>query len=302
MLRDQFKPASIDYYGGIRTWEFQASSELFEWSYPFHGAPPSDLAGIASSRRGYDLVVNVEKETPAKIFAGALCTEDSFICGPCGDMPGHDLPFPDDLPGQLWMDPNWMAEDITERFPILSSGFIGEILCRASYLRGPIPAYRVPCEEPSRPIPPILISTAGTIPEKLWPAENWLEMLSFFEAKGLEVGLLGAHPLQQKQFWKGNDGEEILVRSGLVKDLRGKLTLPEVVGALKGCRFVLTLDNGILHLAVAMKKPTVGIYRYGIDRLWAPPSDSLTVLTPAKDHSVSDIGVDVVKEAVSRAF
>ena len=302
MLRDKFSPACLDYYGGVRTWELQIDSDLFDYSFPLHGSPPSELMAVASERRGYDLVINVERANGAKFFAGSLCTSSSMVCGPCGDMPGSELPYPDDSRGDLWRDRDWTAEDLTERYPFLKTPFIGEIFCRLCYLEGPIPSYKVNCIKPSMNVPPILISTAAAVDEKLWPGDRWLQMLAFFKEQGLEAGLIGANPVQQQQFWRGNDAEDELVASGLVTDLRGRLTLPEVVGALRACRFVLSLDNGILHLAIAAKKKTVGIFRYGIHRLWAPPSEYLTVLAPSKGGKVTDITVDSVRDAVNRAL
>lgn len=302
MLRDHFEPKEIDYYGGVRTWELQTASNLFEWSFPFHGSAPSEQADVAKRRGGYDLVVNVERSREAKIFAGRLCTDASFVCGPCSDMPGSDLPFAGDLQGKLWLDPDWTAEDLAERYPFLQTGFIGEILCRLAYLEGPVPDYKVPCETPSIPVPPVLISTAATLPEKLWPVEKWEQTVRVLVGLGHEVGLLGAHPIQQRQYWKGDEAEAELLRTGLLVDLRGKLTLPEVVGALLQAKLVVTLDNGILHLSVAAKKKTIGIFRHGIHRLWAPRSDYLTVITPDVGKQVEDLPFEAVRDAVMRAI
>lgn len=302
LLRTELRPSQIDYYGGYRTWELQAESDLFEWSYPFHGSADAERAQTANERRGYDLVINVERTKEAKIFAGRLCTESSQVCGPCGDVPGHDLDFYHDSRGDLWRDEDWTAEDITERYPFLQSPFIGEIFCRLAYLKGPLPAYEVACEPPDRPVPDVLISTAGTLPEKLWPAHSWIKALEFLRSRGVSVGLLGAAPSQQRHFWKGDEAESLLIERGLVEDLRGQLRLPEVVGALQKCKLVLTLDNGILHLAVAARKHTIGIYRYGIHRLWAPPSPALTVLAPPRGGEVSDISPETVIEAVGNAL
>lgn len=302
MLRSQFRSSTLDYYGGVRTWELQAGSDLFDWSYPFHGSAPSELAAIAKQRRGYDLIVNIERASPDKIFAGSLATEDSMICGPCSDGPGHDIAFADDPQGALWMDRDWIAPDLVARHPILKTGFIGEIFCRGCYLEGPIPPYKVECEDPSIAIPPVLISTAGSSPDKLWPAKNWIAVLTEIKAQGLEAGLLGANPIQQQQFWKGTEGEDEIVASGLVRDLRGKLRLPEVVGALKACKLAVTLDNGILHLAASVQRKTVGIYRYGIHRLWAPPNENLKVVIPSENCPVSSVSVDQVLQAVSSAI
>ena len=53
--------------------------------------------------------------------------------------------------------------------------------------------------------------------------------------------------------------------------MRGRITLPQVAGAIAKAKAVVSLDNGILHLACSTATPTVGLYRNGIHRLWAPP-------------------------------
>jgi ADP-heptose:LPS heptosyltransferase len=298
MLREQFKPAVIHYFGGKRTWELQESSDLFDWSFPFHGSSLEEQAKVAAENKGYDLVINVERSDEAKTFTALLCGEDTWVSGPCFQSPGVDLPFQDDDRGRLWEDSCWISPDLTSLYPFLDSPFMGEILCRLCYLDGPIPKYQVPREDAPLAIPPVLISAAATLPEKLWPLENWITLLKDFSTRGLEVGLVGASPCQQRKFWKGDEGEKELVDQGLVVDLRGKMTLPQVVGALGNAELVVTLDNGILHLAVAARQRTVGIYRHGIHRLWAPPSDCLSVIAPPEGASVQDISVDSVLNAV----
>lgn len=297
LLRKELQPSAIDYFGGKRIQELQDASSLFEWSFPIRGSSPEEQESVARERKGYDLVLNVEGAAEAKRFARRLTTEQSLVCGPC-----EGLPFADDERGHLWDDEDWVREDLTERYRFLSGPFIGDMFCRLAYLTGALPAYEVPCESPERPIPPVLISTAATLPEKLWARDSWIEMLRFFAARKLPVGLLGAHPAQQKLFWKGSELEEELVATGLLQDLRGAFTLPQVVGALRSASMILTLDNGILHLAVAARKPTVGLFRLGIHRLWAPPFERLTVLTHAPGEAVSDIPADWVIHAVNDAI
>jgi ADP-heptose:LPS heptosyltransferase len=65
---------------------------------------------------------------------------------------------------------------------------------------------------------------------------------------------------------------------------------------------VITIDNGILHLAAATGTPTVGLFRHGIHRLWAPPFANLTVLTPGEKKAVAEIPVQVVQEAIFHAL
>ena len=82
------------------------------------------------------------------------------------------------------------------------------------------------------------------------------------------------------------------------EDMRGVLTLPQVAGALANAKSVVSLDNGILHLACSTETPTVGLYRNGIHRLWAPPSPSLKVIEPGEGATVDSISLKAVIEAV----
>ncbi len=290
MLRAKYPAAKLDYYSGTRVRELWEHDRNIDQGFALFGSPPYD--SVKAQPNAYDLVINIEQLAWAKCFAAAISGPETAICGPSLAIDGRaDFPFPDDERGRLAEDTEWIAPDLTKRYPFLQSGFIGEIFCRLAYLDGPIPAYQVPTAEPEGDVPDILIATSASLPEKLWPVEKWLQALTEI---GQTVGLIGAKPKEQKQYWQGGSGEEELVASGLVQDLRGKYKLTEVVGALAKAKKVLTLDNGILHMAVATGTPTVGLYRHGIHRLWAPPYENLTVLTPGEDNPVSDISVEQV--------
>jgi ADP-heptose:LPS heptosyltransferase len=112
------------------------------------------------------------------------------------------------------------------------------------------------------------------------------------------VGLLGAKPKTQSAFWKGASDEDKFVEAGVL-DFRGEFTLPEVVGAISRAKLVVTLDNGIMHLASATDTPVVALFREGIHRLWAPPNPHLTVLHPAPSSDVKEISVDDVIQALA---
>ncbi|MBI1755506.1 MAG: hypothetical protein HY248_06090 [Fimbriimonas ginsengisoli] len=306
MLREQLRPSRLDYFGGTRTGELQTPSDLIDWSYPLHGTPVREAAHAILCRtqdEPYGLVVNVEGTAFAKAMTALIAGSDSWVVGPCLAPTGRgDLPVAADLRGELQADPRWIAEDLPGRYPFLDSGFIGEIFCRLAYLRGPIPGYRVPKAEPDHGIPDVLIATAASLPEKLWPWDKWSWVLTRVRERGLSAGLIGAAPSAQREFWTGEDGEERLVGEGLVEDLRGAFSLPQVVGALGRARACLSIDNGVLHLAVAAKTPTVGLYRNGINRLWAPPSQGLTVLVADEGAEVSSIEEDAVWGALENAL
>lgn len=326
MLRFKWEPCHIHYFGGTRTGELQGASDLFDQTSALHGSPFRTSVAHAADLRPFDLIVNLEQQTVARAFVPVLADEKSYVVGPAMNWDGRgELAYTDDEVGRLAQDKNWLAEDTPQRYSFLQSGFIGEIFCRLCYLEGPVPTYKVPTADPERDIPDLLIATAASLPEKLWPIEKWVEVVRELGNKGMSeshnptieesknrgieespspairVGLLGAKPSEQGKHWKGAAEEERLIELG-VEDLRGKFTLPQVVGALERARAVLTIDNGILHLATAAGTPTIGLFRHGIHRLWAPPFANLTVLTPGADRLVAEIEVETVREALNRVL
>lgn len=294
--------ARIDFYGGERTAELEIGSvgSLFAWRTSVHGSPPFKVLSEAAARRqeigGYDLIVNIEAGIANKWLVGAI-GEGAYVCGPSISPNSRgDWEYPCDERGDLWRDQRWSAEDIRTRFSFLQTSFIAEFFIRLAYLDpipnapwpGGIPKYFLPSLAPGFPTPSILISTGATLASKLWPVSKWKDVLMYLRSQGVEVGLLGAPPKRQAEFYHSNEDEQVLVDAGLAIDLRGRLTLPEVVGALASATLVITVDNGILHFAAANDVPTVGLYRPGIVRLWAPPNPNLRALV-SRSADVSEI-------------
>lgn len=305
MLRKRWRPSVLHYFSGTRTEELWIEDAKIDWGFPLFGSEPhlSVLSTfVEAGSEPYDLVINLENTPWAKSFTAVIAGMPTYVCGPCTGADGRsDLPFEENDRGRLWNDKEWISASLPLRYPFIQSGFIGEIFARLAYLDGPVPGYDVPSRA-VKEAPDVLISTAASLPEKLWPLEKWAALTQRFKSEGLSVGLVGAKPTAQSRFWKGSAEEELLVERRLVKDLRGAYSLPQVVGALQAAKAVVTIDNGILHLAVAAETPVIGLYRYGIHRLWAPPFENLTVLTPDEEAAVSQIEVDAVWEAVSRAL
>ena len=297
-LRRDYPEGIVDYYGGERTKEIEEASvgTLFDHRASALGVPFSDSVRVGQRRAdeigGYDLVLNIEMGLALKALAAAL--GPVYVCGPSLNESGRsEMPFGDGERADLWRDKAWVDQGITDRYPFLETPFIGEIFYRLAYREGPLPRYVFPQADAPVGTPSVLISTGASLPEKLWPVAKWREFLSRINEP---VGLLGAPPKRQAEFYHAADSEYSLVADGLVVDLRGKLSLPQVVGALAGARAVVTIDNGILHFAAANDVPTVGLYRPEIVRLWAPPNPNLTTLTPDAG-AVESITLSAVREA-----
>ncbi len=294
LLRSRHPGHKLDLYSGPITQDFWEVDNRVDF-----GLQTSDVlqlpASIRSAKR-YGLVVNLEDEEWAAKLAGTLCSADSAVVGRCISLStGEELPFADDEAGHLAGDRNWMSPDLMARYPsLLSTPFIGEILCRTAYFTGEIPQCHVPYRDVRISVPDILISTCASQREKLWTPSKWIDFARQFKQLGFSLGIIGASPDVQRRRWKGSEVEDQLVLDRYATDLRGSLTLPEVAGALIRSRVCVTLDSGILHVAGAVNTQTVGLYRYGYSTLWAPPFSSVFPIEPSEGESVASISSDQI--------
>jgi len=293
MFRAQHPGVTLDYYGGKRIQELSAASPLVDSSTPLLGMEPREFA--AALPPAYDGVINFEVSPWAKTVTALLAGEHGRVVGPCVGTEGRDeLPFLDDEPGRLAQDKEWIHEDICQRYSILQTPHIAEIFARMAYLSGPVPPYMLPSADPGADVPDVLIATTASLASKIWPLEKWQALADTLGAAGYSVGLLGAKPKVQGQYWKGASDECTLATHPNVQDLRGTLTMPQVVGAIQAARAVITLDNGIMHFACATTTPVIGLFRFGIHRLWAPPVPNLRVIHAGAEGNVADISVESV--------
>ncbi len=294
-LRESFPDSRRFLVNGSRTAEFGPHLGNLAEFVSIWGNDPSKIdPGLR-----VDHVINLEVSPAARVLAGILAQPDGFITGPCvaSDLRG-DFAFQQDDRGELWKDQNWISPDITSRYRFLKSGFIGELFCRLAYLDGDIPGYSIPSLPPRIQIPDVVFSTSASLSTKLWISDHWIRLANSIRLRGFSVGLVGASPKLNRHFWHGADSDEQLLADGGVWDLRGKLTLPEVVGALAKARLVVSLDNGIMHCAAASSTPIVALFRNGIHRLWAPPAPSLSVVLPEPSQPVSTIPYEDVERTV----
>ena len=76
------------------------------------------------------------------------------------------------------------------------------------------------------------------------------------------------------------------------------MTLGALVAAISLSDVVITLDTGSLHIASALKKPTIALMTKGKAQSWYPWKTDNIVLT--SEGSVENISVDEVLDAVNK--
>jgi len=297
MLRRTHHPSALHYYSGSRTEELWSCDPNIDWGLSFDVERPGEVKRHAKGP--YDLVINLETTRWAKLVCKHIGSDSSWACGPCaGEQDETELPYADDSIGRLAVDADWTSPDLQSRFPYLESTYIGEIFCRTAYLRGSIPAPRVFEREPTVPIPPVLIATDASLINKLWDPAKWIIAAQWIVDQGFEIGVVGASPEVQRHFLVGDTVEDEIIGLGLATDLRGKMGLPEVAGALRRARLCFSLDNGIMHMAASVGTPIVAMFRLGYDRLWTPPGLNVKALVPPAGKKVFDIETSEVVEAL----
>ena len=119
---------------------------------------------------------------------------------------------------------------------------------------------------------------AASTPLNEWPLDDWAEVLRrvWKEAPKLQVLATGA----------GSERESARLKdlAALVGDSRLKVhtdraPVPLLAAILEAAELHLGLDSGVLHLAVALGKPTVSLFRESVGRPgWAPRGSSHRVL------------------------
>ena len=251
-LKEKYPTAILDYFGGERTEELEAACPYIDARYSLFG--PSDAVrevGEFIRQREiqagpYDLAINLDFNPLSAVVTAALAPR--YVVGRCfrpdgrGELPLGDSRFDEILRPTTY----WASDDFVPRFAdTVTSNFIGEIFCRLARVETDFQRTEVSSQEPPFAIPDVLIATGGTRPAKVWPASAWKRLLTLCDAAELSVGLLGAAPEVQKLAYHSAELEAELLASTRLVDLRGRLTLPEVAGALQRARACVTIDGGL---------------------------------------------------------
>ena len=124
-----------------------------------------------------------------------------------------------------------------------------------------------------------------------WPSERFAELAQRLDALGMGTVLLWAPGPAHHPRHPGDDEKAAAIAGPKSMVAYRTERLAELIGALAACDAVVTSDGGAMHLAAALRKPTVCFFGDVDPAQWRPWGAPHRVLR-AESRRASDIGVD----------
>ncbi|NIR43197.1 MAG: glycosyltransferase family 9 protein [Gemmatimonadetes bacterium] len=117
--------------------------------------------------------------------------------------------------------------------------------------------------DPEEPL--VLVHPGATWPERAWPIERWAPLID-------KIGELHPHATVRVITQPGWEAAARQVEGEAADDARAlpALDLRTLIALLAGADLYVGNDSGILHCAVALRTPTVGIFGPTEDDVWFP--------------------------------
>lgn len=156
---------------------------------------------------------------------------------------------------------------------------------------------------------PLLLHAGSTWPDKAWPTGHWLELVERLDDAGLGPLWLLRPPGEDEL------ALELGTRAGDRLRVLPPLDLHELKALLTRCRGLVANDGGPMHMAVALRRPTVGLFGPTEEDIWFPyggrgPFEVVRRENPAGpcpehgDHTsrLAHLPVDEVFAATSRVL
>lgn len=104
---------------------------------------------------------------------------------------------------------------------------------------------------------PVLTAAIGASYEKKrWPVGNWIEFCIMAVTSGHQIYLTGNGPEEEKNAVLIAES----VRDSSLKNLAGKLSIPELVQVIDNSSLTVSGDTGALHIARALGKDTIAMF------------------------------------------
>ena len=284
-LKQRWPAATVDFLGSSLTADFETHCPWIDWRLSWDDPAPDAglqlqqaLVARTAAVGGVDLAINLDGFNPVT-QALASWLRPRFVAGGClTPNLRRELPW-GVLPQQRFLaDPDWDSDAFLERYAgVFSSNYISELFCRLAFVDTDFEAIELPAADPGFPVPDVLIHCTTARAAKVWPFAHWREVVEACDARGIRVGLVGSPPAAQQADYHSDGGEEALLASTGLIDLRGRTSLMQLAGACRQAAAVVSVDAGPMHIAAAVGTPTLAIVgndAAGVGaspiRLWLP--------------------------------
>ena len=292
-LRARFPDAVIGFIGSDVAADFERALSVLDWRCSWDDPRPGSglfLQQTLAERREchgpVKLALNLDGFNP---LTSSLVPwlEPLYVAG--GSLSANrrrDLPWGDHPRQRFLADPDWDSPAFQQRYAdVFSSNYIAELFCQLAWVRDHVDptAIELPSAEPPFTVPDLLIHCTTARAAKVWPFSYWKQVLQSATSHGWSVGLVGSPPAAQKEAYNAGDGEDSLLQSTGLVDLRGQTSLMQLAGACRKAKAVISVDAGPLHIAAAVGTPTYAIVGNDEDgvgaspvRLWMPRCSNVT--------------------------
>jgi heptosyltransferase-1 len=101
--------------------------------------------------------------------------------------------------------------------------------------------------------PFVVLLTATSRDDKLWPESHWLELAKQLKSQGFTAVYPGGSKVERERATRLAAGQPGAIAAPA-------MSLPQLASVLARASAVVGVDTGLSHLAVALNVPTVAIY------------------------------------------
>ncbi len=106
------------------------------------------------------------------------------------------------------------------------------------------------------PVPYVVFVHATSRADKQWPEAAWIELGQALVTRGASIVLPWGSETERAT------SEKLAKEFGAAAVVPPKLSLPAVVGLIDGAAATVGVDTGLVHIAAALKRPTVELYNF----------------------------------------
>ncbi|RKP50836.1 lipopolysaccharide heptosyltransferase I [Trinickia fusca] len=106
------------------------------------------------------------------------------------------------------------------------------------------------------PVPYVVFVHATSRADKEWPDAAWIELGQALVARGMSLVLPWGSEAERAT------SERLAKGFGAAAIVPPRLSLPAVVGLLDAAAATVGVDTGLVHIAAALKRPTVELYNF----------------------------------------